>query len=89
WFLARKPVKTGVISAAFLLTYGVLRIATEFIRLPDAQLTVPRPLGLSRGQWLSAAMTAIGLVLLVVRVRSASQPAGGWAKRDAGDAPSI
>jgi phosphatidylglycerol:prolipoprotein diacylglycerol transferase len=61
WLRPRRP---GVISAWFLLIYGVLRIATEFYRLPDAHLTVERILGLSRGQWLSAGMILAGAVLL-------------------------
>ncbi len=60
----------GVVGAWFLVSYGVLRLATEFVRLPDADLAVQRVLGLSRGQWLSAAMVAAGVVVLVsVRLR--------------------
>ncbi|HRQ71510.1 MAG TPA: prolipoprotein diacylglyceryl transferase [Phycisphaerales bacterium] len=60
----------GVVGAWFLISYGVLRIATEFVRLPDADLAVQRVLGLSRGQWLSAAMVVAGVVVLVsVRFR--------------------
>ncbi|MCW5776370.1 MAG: prolipoprotein diacylglyceryl transferase [Phycisphaeraceae bacterium] len=60
----------GVVGAWFLVSYGVLRIATEFVRLPDADLAVQRVLGLSRGQWLSAAMIAPGVVVLLsVRLR--------------------
>ena len=62
----------GVVGACFLISYGVLRIATEFVRLPDADLAVQRFLGLSRGQWLSAAMVAVGIVALAsVRARPA------------------
>ncbi|MCL4742364.1 MAG: prolipoprotein diacylglyceryl transferase [Phycisphaerales bacterium] len=62
----------GLVGAWFLVSYGVLRIATEFVRLPDSDLAVQRFLGLSRGQWLSAAMVAVGIgVLAVVRTRAA------------------
>ncbi|MEL6797359.1 MAG: prolipoprotein diacylglyceryl transferase [Planctomycetota bacterium] len=81
WFIARKRRTPGVISAAFLLTYGLLRIATEFVRLPDPQLAVQRPLGLSRGQWLSVVMVALGLVLAVLCKRRGAKPIGGWAER--------
>jgi phosphatidylglycerol:prolipoprotein diacylglycerol transferase len=83
----RNPRKPGVISAWFLVIYGLLRIATEFWRLPDAHLAVPRLLGLSYGQWLSALMVAIGLALLAVVSRSASAPLGGWGVRTPGTDP--
>jgi phosphatidylglycerol:prolipoprotein diacylglycerol transferase len=71
-----KPRPAGTLSAAFLITYGVGRIATEVFRLPD--VGVPVYLGLSRGQWLSAAMIFGGGVLLAI-VRSKQFPkAGGW-----------
>ncbi len=81
WLVARKPRTPGIVSACFLITYGLLRVATEFVRLPDAHLAVQRPLGLSRGQWLSAAMVAAGIVLIVWRARSHAEPMGGWAAR--------
>ncbi len=56
----------GVVGAWFLVSYGVLRIATEFVRLPDADLAVQRVLGLSRGQWFSAVMVAVGLLVMAV-----------------------
>ncbi|MFO0833376.1 MAG: prolipoprotein diacylglyceryl transferase [Phycisphaerales bacterium] len=63
WLVFRLSKRPGIVSACFLMVYGVLRIVTEFWRLPDAQLAVQRVLGLSRGQWLSAAMVVIGLGL--------------------------
>jgi len=64
WVVAKKTTRVGVVSACFLLIYGVLRIATEHWRLPDDHLATPTPLGMSRGRWLSAAMIAFGVVLL-------------------------
>ena len=61
WYFKRATL--GLTGAAWLVTYGVLRIATEFWRLPDAHLKVQRIAGLSRGQWLSVLMIAAGLVL--------------------------
>lgn len=78
WSIARKPRTPGVIGCWFLITYGILRISTEFIRLPDAQLAVQRILGLSRGQWLSVAMIIAGLIGLAVVLRRASPKLGGW-----------
>ncbi len=88
WVVARRPRVPGVVAACFLVTYGLLRIATEFVRLPDAHLAVQRPLGLSRGQWLSALMVAIGAALLIWRARSAAEPMGGWAQRGRERSPS-
>lgn len=70
---------TGVVSAWFLITYGILRIATEFVRLPDAHLAVQRFAGLSRGQWLSAVMVIAGVAMLIWRTRSGGEKLGGWA----------
>lgn len=73
-----RPRKPGVVGAWFLVIYGVLRIATEFYRLPDADLAVQRIAGLSRGQWLSVLMVAAGAAALPILRRSARAPVGGW-----------
>lgn len=83
WWVWRKPRKPGVIGAMFMITYGVMRIMTEFWRLPDAHLHVQRIVGLSRGQWLSVGMIAVGGVALVVLRKSRAAPIGGWARRPA------
>lgn len=70
WIVFRWTRRPGIVSACFLMIYGVLRIATEFWRLPDAQLAVQRVLGLSRGQWLSAVMVVLGIIMFAyVRAR--------------------
>jgi len=91
WFIARRPRWPGVVSAWFLISYGVLRVLTEFYRLPDAHfdegagffdLTSPRPLGLSRGQWLSVAMVLAGGGILVWRrLKPAETRSFGWLVR--------
>lgn len=68
WWLSRKPKVPGAIGAAFLIGYGVLRIAGEFFREPDT-LYGTMPLGLSAGQWLSVPMVAIGIGLMVYFAR--------------------
>lgn len=98
WFVWRKPRVAGVASSWFLITYGVGRVVTELWRLPDDHfgprvneagvevassiLTAARPLGLSRGQWLSVAMVAAGAGLLVWVTRRAkggeAEQFGGW-----------
>ena len=55
--------RPGLLAAAFLLGYGVLRFLLEFTRQPDTQLGLV--LGpFSAGQLLSAAMIAAGLALI-------------------------
>ncbi len=74
WWL--RPARRGLVGAAFLITYGVLRVVTEFWRLPDAQFgDHGRIHGLSRGQWLSVAMVAIGVGLAVYRLTRKPDPA--------------
>ena len=54
---------------SFVAPRRVLRVITEIWRLPDAQFGgAGRIYGLSRGQWLSVAMAAVGLVLLIMRL---------------------
>jgi phosphatidylglycerol:prolipoprotein diacylglycerol transferase len=80
WLVFARPRRPGVTTACFFIVYGVGRIATELIRLPDAHLGVKRFIGLSRGQWLSALMVVVGtgLILWIAR-RSKQPPMGGWA----------
>ncbi|MBX3387542.1 MAG: prolipoprotein diacylglyceryl transferase [Phycisphaeraceae bacterium] len=74
-----RPRKPGVIAATFVLVYGILRIITEVWRLPDPQFNQGRPLGLSRGQWLSVPMVAVGaLWLWWSAMRPNSPKLGGW-----------
>jgi phosphatidylglycerol:prolipoprotein diacylglycerol transferase len=80
WLLWSRPRRAGFIAAWFLLLYGVGRITTEYWRLPDAHLPVPRPGGLSYGQWLSVGMVVIGGAMLWRTLRDRAAPRiGGWA----------
>lgn len=82
WLIAARPRKIGIIGAWFMLLYGVQRIVTEIWRLPDAQFgNEGRPLGLSRGQWLSAAMVAIGIGAILWAIRRRGPKVGGWLRR--------
>jgi phosphatidylglycerol:prolipoprotein diacylglycerol transferase len=84
WRVPRAP---GVIASWFLIIYGVLRVVTEFWRLPDAQLAVQRIGGLSRGQWLSVLMVVAGLALLrfsLTRVKRVPGLLGGWGASKSG-----
>lgn len=77
----RKPRRPGVVTAWFLIVYGVGRVLTEFIRLPDAHLAVQRIAGLSRGQWLSVLMVIAGMGLLVLIAKHGAERIGGWSRR--------
>ena len=50
------------------------------VRLPDAHLGLQRIAGLTRGQWFSAAMVAVGVVFLFIIHRRKQPPLGGWAR---------
>lgn len=82
-----RPRVAGVVTAWFMILYGLGRIFTEFYRLPDTQFAVARPMGLSRGQWLSVALVVGGFALLgfvVARAKKAQRLGasvprfGGW-----------
>jgi phosphatidylglycerol:prolipoprotein diacylglycerol transferase len=64
WLYSAKPRPLGAVSGTFLLGYGCLRFAVEFFREPDDFLGL-LVLNLSMGQWLSAPMIFIGVVMLV------------------------
>lgn len=79
WGVAARARKPGVVGCWFLISYGVLRILTEFVRLPDPQFGESgRIFGLSRGQWLSAGMVAAGVGILAWAARRPAQKMGGW-----------
>ncbi len=80
WVVAKKPRLPGVVGCWFLMTYGLLRVAAEFFRLPDTQFANGRPLGLSRGQWLSAAMVGAGALVLAWILKKGGTKMGGWGK---------
>jgi len=65
WWLWRRPRAAGVLTFSFLILYGIGRVLTEFVRLPDAHLAVQRVGGFSRGQWFSMLMVAIGITALI------------------------
>jgi phosphatidylglycerol---prolipoprotein diacylglyceryl transferase len=87
WFIARRPRLPGVVGAWFLITYGILRVITEYWRLPDGHLLQERLMGLSRGQWLSIGMVVVGVALLLLLMRKGGEKMGGWL-RPAASVPS-
>lgn len=79
FFLWRKPRKPGMIGASFVVLYAIARISDEMFRLPDAHIGF-QWLGLTRGQWLSAGMFVIGVILLFVWSRAGGLTIQGWSK---------
>ena len=71
--------RPGLLAAAFLIGYGLVRSLLEFTRQPDAQLGLV--LGpFSMGQLLSAAMIVAGLALsarTLIRMRAMPSPPNG------------
>ena len=65
WWFARRPRRTGAVSAAFLLGYGVLRFTAEFFRNPDPGIFSGLGFDLSTAQWLCVPMVLIGAAMLV------------------------
>ena len=63
----------GVVTWAFIGGYGLVRFAVEFFREPDAHLGLA--LGLSRGQYLSAAMIVAAAVFLRMLYRRSAKRA--------------
>ncbi len=79
-----KPRKPGVVGCWFMGGYGLMRIASEGIREPDADVAMwSTPLGdLSRGQVLSLLMIGVWLVGGFIIVRRDVEPIGGLLKRE-------
>lgn len=80
WAVAAKKRKPGVVGAWFLIVYAAGRIATDFVRLPDAGVAQFGPL--TRGQGYSALMLLAGVIVLVwASRRTADRVTGGWLHR--------
>ncbi len=77
WWVDRRShasgwYRPGILTAAFLISYGVMRFLLEFTREPDAQLGfVLGPL--SMGQLLCIAMVVVGVAVLVA-IRPRGRP---------------
>ena len=77
FFIWRQPRKPGVITGSFFVLYAIVRIIGEQFRMPDIQLGFPL-FGLTRGQWLSVGMLAIGLGCITFWARRRVEKIGGW-----------
>ncbi len=72
-----KPRKPGVVAGSAALSYAIMRILGEQFREPDAHIGYDL-LGLTRGQWLSLGVVALGIALLTIFARRKTDPMGGW-----------
>jgi phosphatidylglycerol:prolipoprotein diacylglycerol transferase len=64
WWYAQRGRRTGQVTAAFLVGYGVLRFVAEYFREPDDFLGL-LALNLSMGQWLCVPMILGGMALWI------------------------
>lgn len=77
--LWRKPRRPGVVSATFLILYGILRFLHEMVRVPSP-IQAAGLFDLTRGQILSVICVLIGLILLFVWGRRETLPSAGWGR---------
>lgn len=73
-FVWRKPRKPGLITSLFLILYPIMRIIGEQFRLPDPHIGY-QLFGLTRGQWLSALLLAVGVLMFLIWRRSSETEA--------------
>jgi phosphatidylglycerol:prolipoprotein diacylglycerol transferase len=79
-FAWKKPRKPGVIGGLWISSYAVVRIISEQFRMPDAHIGF-QLFGLTRGQWISFGMLAVGIAIFIWALKRNTQPIGGWGKR--------
>ena len=65
WMFSARKRPVGMVSGAFLCSYGVLRLVTEFFRQPDSHLGYIAFEWLTMGQLLSLPMFIAGILLVV------------------------
>lgn len=77
FLILRTPRKPGTASAAFMVSYGLVRILDEQFRMPDAHIGY-QLFGLTRGQWLSFGLLAAGLFFMFWWSRANTKVITGW-----------
>ncbi len=78
-FLYRKPVKPGLITGVFCITYSLMRVVNEFFRRPDAQFIDEGAMPIvTHGQLLSIGLFVLGALLVAFALRSKQDKLGGW-----------
>ncbi|MEX0884858.1 MAG: prolipoprotein diacylglyceryl transferase [Phycisphaeraceae bacterium] len=79
-FVWRRPRVPGLVVSLFAIVYGIGRIVGEMFRRPDPHLLDAEfaLLDITRGQWLSALLVAVGVWGLWYVHRRGASPLGGW-----------
>ena len=65
FYISKLTLRSGIVSASFLIGYGLIRSIIEVFRQPDAHIGFLAGESLTLGQLLSLPMIICGLVLLV------------------------
>lgn len=76
----RRPRKPGLVGAWFCIAYAIARIFNEFFRRPDMHLQDAEfaLLGITRGQWLSVLLLAVGVWGIWFSTRRPVNEMGAW-----------
>ena len=78
WIFTSRPRPRLAPSGLFLIIYGVVRFAIEFVRVPDEHIGYLAGGWLTEGQVLSFPMVIVGIVLMAYAYRTRS-PSGNFA----------
>ena len=70
FYISKLTLRPGIVSASFLIGYGLIRSIIEVFRQPDAHIGFLAGESLTLGQLLSLPMIICGLVLLVFRYKN-------------------
>jgi phosphatidylglycerol:prolipoprotein diacylglycerol transferase len=70
WWYSSKPRPVMAVSGVFMISYGSLRIVTEFFRTPDAHLGFIAFDWMTMGQLLSLPMILVGVVLYYLAMKN-------------------
>lgn len=72
WFFSARPRPKMLVSAYFLIFYGLFRFVIEFVRVPDIQLGYLAFNWLTMGQALSIPMVLLGIFLILKAYKNAT-----------------
>jgi phosphatidylglycerol:prolipoprotein diacylglycerol transferase len=73
WFFSKKKRPDGVISAVFLIGYGVFRFLTEFFREPDHGLS-DQIYAMGMGQWATPPIIVLGMAMFAIAYKKRWPP---------------
>ena len=78
WIFTARPRPRLAPSGLFLIVYGVVRFAIEFVRIPDEHIGYLAGGWLTEGQVLSFPMVIVGIAFMAYAYRTRS-PSGNFA----------